>query len=129
VFQDPRKSGRKKITTVEELKKLFPDLDDILADATEQVIPRPEKKRKQRPYHSGKKRKFTVKTQIATARNGYILHVSPTVGGRTHDYTLFKKSGLPAQQQAGLPQLVPKDASLYVDGGYQGVQKDYPNLP
>ena len=120
VFKDPRRSGRKKITTIEELKKLFPDLDDILADATEQVIPRPEKKRKRRPYHSGKKRKFTVKTQIATTRKGYIVHVSPTVGGRTHDYKLFKKSGL--------PQLVPKDSRLYVDGGYQGIQRDYPNL-
>lgn len=120
VFEDPRKSGRKKITTIEELKKLFPDIDDILADATEQVIPRPQSKRKRRPYHSGKKRKFTVKTQIATSRNGYILHVSPTVGGRTHDYKLFKKSGL--------PQLVPKDSSIFVDGGYQGIQKDYPNL-
>jgi len=120
VFQDPRKSGRKKITTIEELKKLFPDIDDILADATEQVIPRPESKRKRKPYHSGKKRKFTVKTQIATKRNGLILHVSPTVGGRMHDYKLFKRSGL--------PQVIPKDMRLYVDNGYQGIKKDYPDL-
>lgn len=120
VFQDPRKSGKKKITTIEELKKMFPDLDDILADATEQVIPRPEKKRKRRPYHSGKKRKFTLKTQIATKRNGLIIHVSPTVGGRTHDYKLFKKSRL--------PEMIPKDAAAYVDNGYQGIKKDYPDL-
>jgi len=120
VFQDPRKSGRKKITTIEELKKLFPDLDDILADATEQVIPRPERKRKRKPYHSGKKRKFTLKTQIATKRNGLVIHVSPAVGGRTHDYKLFKKSGL--------PQVIPKDTPLFVDNGYQGVKKDYPDL-
>ena len=120
VFQDPRASGRKKITTIEELKKLFPDIDDILADATEQVIPRPESKRKRKPYHSGKKRKFTLKTKIATKRNGLILHVSPTVGGRMHDYTLFK--------QSGLPQTIPKDMQLFVDNGYQGVKKDYPNL-
>lgn len=120
VFQDPRKSGRKKIATIEELKELFPDIDDILADATEQVIPRPESKRKRKPYHSGKKRKFTLKTQIATQRNGLIIHVSPTVGGRTHDYKLFKKSGL--------PQMIPKEMKLFVDNGYQGVQKDYPNL-
>lgn len=120
VFQDPRKSGRKKITSIEELKKLFPGLDDILADATEQVIPRPESKRKRRPYHSGKKRKFTLKTQIATQRNGLIIHVSPTVGGRTHDYKLFKKSHL--------PEIIPKDATAYVDNGYQGIKKDYPNL-
>lgn len=120
VFRDPRKSGRKKITTIEELKKLFPDLDDILADATEQVIPRPEKKRKRKLFHSGKKRKFTVKTQIATTSRGFILHVSPTVGGRTHDYKLFQKSGL--------PQAIPKNSTFFGDSGYQGVQKDYPDL-
>jgi len=120
IFHDPRKSGRKKITTIEELKKLFPDLDDILVDATEQVMPRPQKKRKRKPYHSGKKRKFTLKTQIATKRNGLIVHVSPTVGGRTHDYELFKRSGL--------PQVIPKDIGLYIDNGYQGIKKDYPDF-
>jgi hypothetical protein len=120
VFQDPRKSGKKKITTIEELKHMFPDIDDILADATEQEILRPEKKRKRKPYHSGKKRKFTLKTQIATKRDGLIIHVSPTVGGRTHDYKLFKKSGL--------PEIIPKGATAYVDNGYQGIKKDYPDL-
>lgn len=119
----PERLPKKKIRTIEELKGFLPpdiDLDDILADATEQVIPRPEKKRKRRPYHSGKKRKFTLKTQLATTRKGFIIHVSPTVGGRAHDYNLFKKSGL--------PQVVPKDVTAYVDNGYQGIKKDYPDL-
>lgn len=124
VFQDPRKQkGRKKITTWEELKQALPpdiDLDDILMDGTEQPIPRPEKKRKRTAHHSGKKKRFTVKTQIATTRNGFILHVSGSDHGRKHDYRIFKESIL--------PKLIPKDIRLYGDSGYQGIQKDYPHL-
>ena len=120
VFQDPRKSGRKKITTLEELRKLIPDLDDILMDATEQPIPRPEKKRKRVKYHSGKKKRFTLKTQIATAKQGFILHLSRASPGRQHDYKVFKASVL--------PKIIPKDSRLYGDSGYQGIRKDFPEL-
>ena len=51
----------KKTTTIEELKNLIPDLDEILADCTEQKIPRPGKKAKRNKYHSGKKRHFLLK--------------------------------------------------------------------
>lgn len=120
VFQDPRKSGRKKIGSLEELKTFIPELDEILADATEQAIPRPEKKRKRNQHHSGKKKRFTLKTQIATTRQGFILHVSDSVPGRRHDYRLFKGSHLSAA--------LPKESTLYVDSGYQGILKDYPTL-
>jgi hypothetical protein len=124
VIPDPRKQkGRKKITTLEELKKALPpdiDLSDILVDGTEQMIPRPEKKRKRTMYHSGKKKRFTVKTQIATTRNGWIVQVSPSVPGRMHDYKLFKASIL--------PKIIPKDTRLYGDSGYQGIRKDFPDL-
>lgn len=117
--QRNRRKG-KKISTLEELKEIIPDLDEILGDATEQKIPRPLKKRKRKKYHSGKKKAFTVKTQIATNRQGLIVHVSESIPGRSHDYKLFKESQL--------PQLIPKGVKIYLDSGYQGVNKDYPDL-
>lgn len=123
VIPDPRKQGRKQIKTLEELKEILPpdiDLDDILVDGTEQTIPRPEKKLKRNKYHSGKKKRFTVKTQIATTKNGYILHVSKPGPGRDHDYKVLKASIL--------PKIIPKDSKLYGDSGYQGIQKDFPSL-
>lgn len=124
VFPDPRKQkGRKKITTLEELKAFLPpdiNLDDILVDGTEQAIPRPEKKQKRAAYHSGKKKRFTIKTQIATTKKGLIIHVSKPIPGRTHDYKLFK--------QSILPKVIPKESRLYGDSGYQGIQKDFPDL-
>lgn len=120
VWTDPRTTGRKKIGSLEELKKIIPDIDEILADATEQSIPRPQKKQKRNAHHSGKKKRFTIKTQIAATRKGFILHVSRSVPGRQHDYKLFKHSSLPT--------FLPRNSTFYVDSGYQGIQKDYPYL-
>lgn len=120
IFQDPRKSGRKKITTIEELKEIIPNLDKILADATEQPIPRPKKKKERKKYHSGKKKRFTLKTQIATNSSGIIVNLSRASPGRVHDYKVFKSSSL--------PKIIPENSKLYLDSGYQGVQKDFPTL-
>ncbi|MBI3420548.1 MAG: transposase [Candidatus Sungbacteria bacterium] len=122
-FMLPERLPKKKIRTLEELREFLPpdiDLDDILADGTEQAIPRPQRKKKRNAHHSGKKKRFTVKTQIATTRKGYVIHVSPPVPGRMHDYKLFKQSILPA--------IIPKGSRLYGDSGYQGIQKDFPDL-
>lgn len=120
VFQDPRKSGRKQIRTLEDLRKVIPDVDEILVDATEQKIPRPKKKLKRKKYHSGKKKAFTVKTQIAVNQQGLIVHLNKASPGRNHDYKVF--------QESDLPNIIPKNSKLYLDSGYQGIQKDFPYL-
>ena len=120
IFQDPRKTNRKKITTMDELRKIIPDLDEILVDATEQPIQRPSKKSKRKKYHSGKKKRFTIKTQLAVNKQGLILHLNNSVPGRKHDYKVF--------QESDLPDIIPKQSKCYLDSGYQGIQKDYPDL-
>jgi len=114
----PRPS--KKTTTLEELRKAIPDLDEILADCTEQRIPRPEKKSKRNKHHSGKKKAFTIKTQIATTKQGLIVNIGKSMPGRQHDYKIFKASNL--------PKIIPKDIKIDLDSGYQGVHKDFPDL-
>lgn len=124
-FPDPRKQkGRKKITTWAGMKKAFPGIDKVrdilLGDATEQKIPRPEKKAKRNKHHSGKKKAFTIKTQIVVNGQGLFADISSSIPGRTHDYKLFKASDLPSS--------IPKDVPLYLDSGYQGANKDFPDL-
>jgi hypothetical protein len=124
-FPDPRKQkGRKKITTWEEMKKAYPEIDEVrdilLGDATEQKIPRPEKKINRKKYHSGKKKTFTIKTQIIVNGQGLFANISSSIPGRTHDYKLFKSSDPPDN--------IPKGVPLYLDSGYQGVNKDFPDL-
>lgn len=122
-FLLPERLPKKKIRTLEELREFLPpdiNLDDILADGTEQAIPRPEKKPRRTAHHSGRKKRFTLKTQIATTRKGYVIHVSKPVPGRVHDYALFK--------QSILPKMIPRESRLWGDSGYQGISKDYPSL-
>jgi len=110
----------KKITTIEELRKVIPDLDEILVDCTEQKIPRPQKKAKRNKHHSGKKKSFTIKTQIATTKQGLIVDINKPAPGRQHDYKVFKMSDLPKK--------IPKATKSFLDSGYQGVRKDLPDL-
>lgn len=110
----------KRITTLGELREVFPDLDEILIDSTEQKVPRPKKKRLRKKYHSGKKKAHTIKTQIITNRKGLILHASDSSPGRPHDYKYFKQTKVPKWLEKN------PDIKAYGDLGYQGVNKDYP---
>ncbi len=109
----------KKITSLEELREIIPDLDEVLIDATEQRIPRPKKKQTRKKYHSGKKKAFTIKTQILTNKQGLILFTTDSSPGRIHDYKQFKKTPIPGWLEKN-PQV-----TAYGDSGYQGVNKDY----
>ena len=115
----PKKEHDKvrKIETVDEIEAMFPGSKAFL-DATEQEIPRPKAKRKQKTHYSGKKKKHTVKTQITVNQNGFIVHKTAHVRGSTHDYALYKHSH---------PDL-PDNVRLGLDLGYKGIKTDYPKL-
>lgn len=113
------KQKRKKISSWDDLKKYYPEAAEILIDATEQQRQRP-KKRVQKRYYSGKKKRHTLKTQLAVSVNGKILSVSKSYPGRIHDFALLKK-----EQTA---KNIPKESRSYLDGGYQGVKKEYYDL-
>ena len=112
----------KKITTLEELRAAMPGLDEVLLDATEQKINRPKKKTTRKKYHSGKQKSHTIKTQIITDKKGLILNVSKSRPGRAHDYKYFKQTKLPCWLKKN------QDVKVLADAGYQGVNKDYPNI-
>lgn len=107
----------RKLKTVDEIEALFPGFKAFL-DATEQEIPRPHGKRKQKTHYSGKKKKHTVKTQLTVNKQGLIVHKTSHVKGSMHDYSLYKCSH---------PRL-PDDVCLDLDLGYLGIRDDYPKL-
>ena len=74
-------TGRKKISSWEDLQREFPEVAEIFIDATEQLKLRP-KKRIQKKYYSGKKKRHTLKTQLVVNGRGKILHLSKTYPGR-----------------------------------------------
>ena len=64
--------------------------------------------------------KNTIVSNINQGVQG-IQAVGPTTPGRQHDYASFKKEFNP--EQPGLSSVM-----VWVDAGYQGIQKDYPQF-
>lgn len=116
----PPNSLKRRIRNWEEFQKAYPDLTEVVIDATEQGTQRPRGQKRQKPYYSKKRKRHTIKTQIVVTQRGRILGVSASVpGGRVHDYRLLKQSRVMER----LPQQVTKR----VDLGYQGIVTDYPD--
>ena len=65
---------KKRITTLQELLLTYPEIAEVLLDATEQSVPQPEDKQKRKLAYSGEQHDHTVKTQIVATRKT-ILHV------------------------------------------------------
>lgn len=113
------KGLKKRIGTWEEFCKVYPDLVDIVIDATQQRLQRPKGWKRQRKYYWGKSKEHTLKTQLTASRRGEILSVSGSIPGSVHDYTLLKKSGIMDR--------IPEQATTHLDLGYLGIEDDFPN--
>lgn len=107
--------GGKKINSLEELYRLYPDLQ-AMVDGTEQPIQRPKDSEKQKTYYSGKKKHHTIKKQLVVNRQGLIVDVSAAVEGKQHDFKLF-------EGHQTLEKVIPKEVEVLADSGYQGAEK------
>ena len=65
---------RKRIGTLEDLFAAYPEIKEVLVDATEQSVPQPQDKLTRKLAYSGKQQDHTVKTQIVATKKT-ILHV------------------------------------------------------
>ena len=106
----------KRLKTPEAVEKYFPGLL-AFTDCTEQQIPRPVDKNKRKMYHSGKKKRHTIKNQITVNNRGYILHKIRYKKGRKHDYDIYKKNH----------PITPKQVVIVVNLGYFGIEKEFQN--
>jgi IS5 family transposase len=106
---------RRKLQTAEAVMAAFPEVR-VIIDAKEQGFRRPAGWDRQKPFYSGKKKRHTIKNQVACTPSGRIVSVSTTAPGRTHDLTVLRYTGL-------LDRL-PADAGVMTDKGYIGVATD-----
>ena len=72
-------------TPAEEVEKYFPGFMAFI-DSTEQQIPRHIDNKRRETFHSGKKKRHTVKTQLIVNNKGIIIHKLRYKKGRRHDY-------------------------------------------
>jgi hypothetical protein len=108
----------RKISTVEELLELFPDVKDLFIDGTERPIQRPKDRVKQKANYSGKKKAHTRKNLLIADKNRRIGYLSPPAEGKKHDYGMFK--------ELFPPGLFPENITLWLDLGFTGITRDYP---
>jgi hypothetical protein len=67
----------------------------VLVDTFEQPVQRPQDRGEADTYYSGKKKRHTLKSQVAVGeQQGGIADVAESARGPTHDLTLLKASGL-----------------------------------
>jgi len=111
---------KRKIRSVEEFIQMFPDLKDVLLDGTERRIQRPKNKKSQTKTYSGKKKATTRKNIIMIDEKKKILLLSPTKSGRRHDKRLIDK--------ISLIEHIPQHIGIWVDSGFQGIQKIHNNV-
>jgi len=106
-----------KLRTLKQLLDIFPELGEVLLDATEQPVEQPKDKQKRKQAYSGKKRDHTVKTQIVVSQH-LVLHAFGGLPGCLHDLTLARASGVLSQ--------IPSAFRVRVDRGYEGLAKASP---
>jgi DDE superfamily endonuclease len=86
---DPGRGRRKNLST---LLKDTPDVA-VIIDTFEQAVQRP--KRRQKRFYSGKKKRHTLKSQVAVdEETGQVVDVADSVPGPTADITVLKESKL-----------------------------------
>ena len=114
-----QKQAKKRIGTLEELLETYPEFKEILVYATEQEVPKPKDKLARKQRYSGKKKRHTLKSQVAVS-NRLVLHLSKHVPGSVHDYSLLRATGVVYTVQA-------QQRKLRLDKGYEGVETAYPD--
>jgi len=93
----------------------FTDKARLLIDATEQRVSRPSDNETRKVYYSGKKKQFTLKTQLVASEEHWIEAISEAVPGAQHDKTL--------SDALHTIERLPNGCEADADKGYQGLDK------
>ncbi len=110
----------RQINSVEEFVAQFPQVKDVFIDATERPVRRPGQNKRQNEHYSGRKHCHTKKSVVVGDERGQVLILPPPKPGRRSDYFRFK--------QSGIGDVLPDDVAAWVDLGFVGIEKDYPQL-
>ena len=91
------------------------EIETVAVDVSEHEIERPQKKQKK--YYSGKQKYHTIKSQVLANTKSTEIICTAFSNGKTHDFSLFKKSKLGMNEEL----------ELLGDKGYQGIKKIHTN--
>lgn len=110
---------QRKVTSVDEFFRLFPEAKDVFIDGTERPVQKPVSPKRRKRLYSGKRKATTRKTIVITDERKQILIMSPTKSGRRHDKRIVDKFGI--------IEAIPDTVTIWGDTGFQGIQHTHPN--
>jgi hypothetical protein len=112
-----QKRRSKRVGNVEEFKQAYPELTFII-DGVEQPQRKPKAPAKRKSDYSGKEKRHTLKQIVIGTPSGIIIDQSPSVGGRPHDFKVFKDD---YAARSICHELTDYRATIYGDGGFDGM--------
>lgn len=112
-----QKRRQKRIGTVEEFREAYPELTFII-DGVEQPKRKPKAPAKRKSDYSGKKKRHTRKQLVISTPSGIIVDQSPAIGGRPHDFKVFKDDHA---ARSVCEEFKDYRVTLYGDSGFDGM--------
>ncbi len=112
-----QKRRKKRIGNVEEFRQAYPELTFII-DGVEQPKRKPSAPKKRKSDYSGKKKRHTLKQIIIGTPSGIIVDQSPSVGGRPHDFKVFKDDHA---ARSICSEFKDYRVTIYGDSGFDGM--------
>jgi hypothetical protein len=112
-----QKRRKKRIGSVEEFRQAYPELSFII-DGVEQPKRKPKAPAKRKSDYSKRKKRHTLKQIVIGTPSGIIVDQSPCVGGRTHDFKVFKDD---AEERSICQQFKDYRVTIYGDSGFDGM--------
>jgi hypothetical protein len=112
-----QKRRKKRIGTVDEFREAYPELTFII-DGVEQPKRKPKAPVKRKSDYSGKKKRHTRKQLVIGTPSGIIVDQSPSVGGRAHDFKVFKDDHA---ARSLCEEFKDYRVTIYGDSGFDGM--------
>jgi hypothetical protein len=109
----------RKIATVEEFLRRFPQVKAVFVDGTERPMRRPTGQAAPKPYYSGKKKGQRAKNIVVTDARKRVLVLSDTFPGHPH-----AKTGATEQ---GIFEPIPKEVQVHIALGFLGIPNEHPD--
>lgn len=106
---------KRRISSMQEFVQHFGHLKDIFIDGTERPTARPTQSKSQKRRYSGKKKAHTRKNLVVCDQDRKVLILSPSKDGSIHDKKMLDKEDW--------LRYVPEKVAVWVDKGFDGIQK------
>lgn len=110
----------RKLESIEQFLKRYPEVKEVMIDGTERPIARPKDPERQKEHYSGKKRRHTRKHLAAVDEGKRVLVLTQAREGKVHDKRLL--------DEEEVVQGIPDEIVIAVDLGFLGLQKEYDNI-